>query len=226
MKRMIVPALVIVAVIAAAGFSYALERSAVVIGSRVQIHESAAGDSPTVSLLAEGTTVDILARSARPADVEGFTEYWYRIGYRGRTGWVFGQFISLSTGGNGLARIFTADEMIDYCDRATQNLVNIRNAGAYDALIDVSGGFTADIEQMAGDPILSANGNAREPYRLFAAWSLAAGYAGTGDVKNAQKIKKQLQAYDPGMVLPGGTTLGAKINALDDMMRGENSTTP
>ncbi|MBN2224250.1 MAG: SH3 domain-containing protein [Deltaproteobacteria bacterium] len=225
MKHVIVLVIVIVIGIAAAGHSSALERGAIVIGSRVQMHESAAGDSPAVGLLSEGAAVDILGRKPKPVDIEGFTDYWYLIGYRGKTGWVFGQFISPSTKATGLARIFTTAELIDYCDRAVRNLVDIRNAGFYDALIDGSGRFIADVGEMSQDPILSAYVKELEPYRLFATWSLSAGYAGTGDIKNAEKIKKQLQTYNPGALLPDGTTLGARINELDKMIQGKSETT-
>lgn len=225
MKRVIVLALVIVTGIVAADYSWALERSAIAIGSRVQMHESAAGDSPTVGLLGEGVAVDLLGRTPNPVDIEGFTDYWYLISYRGKTGWIFGQFIFPSTGGRGLARIFTADELIDYGNRATRNLVDIRNAGFYDALIDGSDRLAADIKEMSEDPILSAYGKELEPYRLFAACLLAAGYAGTGDIKNAEKIKKQLLTYDRGTLLPDRTTLGIKIDDLDKMIQEKNKTT-
>jgi hypothetical protein len=216
MKRVIVSIIVIVI---AAGSGLALERNAVVIGSRVQMHESASGDSPAMGLLSEGVTVDILGRAERPADVGGFTDYWYRVGYRNRAGWVFGQFIAPATGGRGLARIYTPREMTDYCDRAAKNLVNIRNAGLYGALVDASGRLSADIDEMAKDPILSPYERELAPYRLLSAWSLAAGYAGTGEAAKAQKIRDQLSAYDPGALLPDGTTLGAQIGELEEMIR-------
>ena len=78
---------------------------------------------------------------------------------------------------------------------------------------------------MSQDPILSAYGKELEPYRLFATWSLSAGYAGTGDIKNADKIRKQLQTYNPGALLPDGTTLGARIDELDEMIQGKSETT-
>ncbi len=222
MKRLIFSIIVIVI---AAGTGLALERSAVVIGSRVQMHESASGDGPAVGLLSEGVTVDILGRTERPVDVGGFTDYWYRVGYRNRTGWVFGQFISPVTGGRGLARIYTPREMTDYCDRAADNLNNILKAGLYSALVDASGRFSADIEEMAKDPILSPYERGLAPYRLLAAWSLAIGYAGTGEAAKAQKVRDQLRAFDPGALLPDGTTLGARIVELDEMIRTGGGTT-
>jgi hypothetical protein len=95
------PLLVIGTVAISAGYCPAVERNAVVIGSRVQIHETAAGDSPTFGLLGEGVAVAILGRKPAPDRVEGFTDYWYRINYRGKTGWVFGQFIAPSTAAGG-----------------------------------------------------------------------------------------------------------------------------
>jgi hypothetical protein len=227
MKRMIVPIIVIFIAAAAAGAAdeaFALERSAVVIGSRVQMHESASGDSPVVGLLSEGVTVSILGRTEKPADVGGFTDYWYGVGYRGRSGWVFGQFISPATEGRGLARIFTPREMTDYCDRAAQNLIALRNAGLFGALVDASGRLSADIEEMAADPILSPYGRELAPYRLLAAWSLAAGYAGTGEAAKAEKIRDQLSAYDPGTMLPDGTALDARIGELEEMIKAGGGT--
>ncbi len=174
MKNVIISVLMFAAAILAAESSPAIERSATIIGSRVQMHESAAGDSTAVWLLNEGIPVAILGRQPRPVDVGNFTDYWYLVGYRGKTGWVFGQFMLLSSGGRGLARIFSADEMNDYCDQATKNLITIKDAKIYDALVDDSGLLLADIKEMAEDPILSSYAGALEPYRLFAVWSLAA----------------------------------------------------
>jgi hypothetical protein len=225
MKRIVVLLLSLAIGILAADYSLAIDRGAFVIGSRVQMHESPAGDSPAKGLIGEGVAVDIIGRTAGPVNVEGFTDYWYQVAYRGRTGWVFGQFIFPSTAGRGLSRIFTAAELIDYADLATRNLVSIRNATLYNALIDESARFTADIKEMSDDPILAAYGNELSPYRLFAVWSLAAGYAGTGDMKNAEKIKKQLLAYDPGAKLPDGTTLGTKIHDLDELIKDNGGIT-
>ncbi len=225
MKCAVIVLLALVIGMLAADYSPAIERSAIVIGSRVQMHESAAGDSPTVGLIGEGATVAILGRNPKSVDVEGFTDYWYRIAYRGKTGWIFGQFMYPSTAGRGLARIFTAVELLDYADHATRNLVNIRNAGAYGALIDDSERLAADIKEMSEDQILAPYGNELEPYRLFAACLLAAGYAGTGDIKNAEKIKKELSAYNPGTLLPDETTLDTKIHDLDEMIKGKSEKT-
>jgi hypothetical protein len=219
MKRAIIAALALVVVMAAADLSPAIERHAYVIGSRVQMHESAGGDSPIVALLSEGVAVDIVGRTAKPANVEGFTDYWYRIVYRGKAGWVFGQFVLPSTGGRGLSGIYTAAELIDYCDRATRNLVNIKKAGFAGALMEDSSRFLEDIKEMSGDSVLSAYEKELSSYRLFAALSLAEGYAGTGDMKGAEKIRKELSAADPGAKLPDGTMLGDRLRDLDGLIK-------
>jgi hypothetical protein len=211
MKQVITLLLVIGIVAIAAGSCPAIERNAVVVGSRVQIHESAAGDSPTVGLLGEGVAVAILGRKPTPDRVEGFTDYWYRINYRGKTGWVFGQFISPSTGGRGLARIYTAAELADYADHAVMNLVAIRKAGYYAALIDASGRLSADITELSEDPILCL---------------MAEGYAGTGDTKGAEKIVEKLRAYNPATPLPDKITLGAAIDRVNGTMLKKDTTAP
>lgn len=220
MKRVISLLLVIGTIAAAAGYCPAIERSATVIGSRVQIHESAAGDSPTVGMLSEGVSVALLGRKPAPDRVEGFTDYWYRIDYRGRVGWVFGQFIAPSTGGRGLARIYTAADMIAYVDRAAENLVAVREAGYFTALVDGAARLSADIEEISKDPILSSFSGDLAPYRLLAACYMAEGYAGTGDTGGAEKIRRRLLDYNPGTLLPDGTTLGARLEALDELVRG------
>jgi hypothetical protein len=225
MKRAIVLLVIVGIVATAAPFCCAVERSAIIIGSRVQMHESAAGDSPTVVLLSEGATADILGRKPTPDRVEGFTDYWYHIACRGKTGWVFGQFIAPSTGGRGLARIFTAAEMADYADHAVKNLSAIRKAGHYAALIDASNRLLADITEMSEDPILLPYVNRLEPYRLFGACLAAEGYAGTGDINGAEKIRKHLLTCNPGTTLPDKTTLGAKIDDLDKMIQEKGKTT-
>jgi hypothetical protein len=220
MKHVISLLLVVGVLAAAAGDCPAIERTATVIGSRVQMHESAAGDSPTVGLLAEGVSVTVRGRKPAPDRVEGFTDYWYRVDYRGRAGWVFGQFISPSSGGRGLARIYTAAEMLDYVDRVSDNLVAVRKAGYYAALLDGAARLSADIEEISADPILSPFSGDLAPYRLLAACWMAEGYAGTGNTGGAEKIRKQLLSYNPGTSLPDGTTLGARLKELDGPMRG------
>jgi hypothetical protein len=224
MKNVIISVLMCTTAILAAESCPAIERSATVIGSRVQMHVSAAGDSAAAGLLNEGISVAILGRQPRPVDVGNFTDYWYLVGYRGKTGWVFGQFILPSSGGRGLARIFSTDELTDYCDQATGNLITIKDARIYDALVDDSGRLLADIKEMAEDPILSSHAGRLEPYRLFATWSLAVGYAGTGDSKDAGRIREQLLSHDRGTLLPDKTTLGARIDELDAMMQAKEKT--
>jgi hypothetical protein len=228
MKRVIALVLAIGIVTVAADLCPAIERSAIVIGSRVQMHESASGESPILGLLGEGVSVDILGRKDAPDRVEGFADYWYRVAYRGKAGWVFGQFIAPSSGGRGLARVFTSAEMIDYADRAAENLVAVEKAGYYAALVDGSNRLLADITDMAADPILSSHAKALEPFRLLATCLLATGYAGTNDVAGAEKIRKQLLTFDPGTRLPDRTTLGARLAELDRLLQGPkpNETTP
>jgi len=225
MKRAII-LFVIIGTLAAAAFPLsAVERSAVVIGSRVQIHESPAGDSPTVALMSEGTAVTVIDRASGPSRVEDFADYWYRVTYRGKTGWVFGQFIALSTGGRGLARIFTKDDLLDYADHAVKNLTAVRKAGYWAALLDGANRLLADIEEISGDPILSPYGGRLESYRLFAACMAAEGYAGTGDTANAQKIRDRLLTGNRATPLPDGTPLGGALQDLDDMIRSGGDTT-
>jgi hypothetical protein len=224
MKNMIISVIMITVGIVMSESCPAIERSATVIGSRVQMHESAAGDSAAVGLLSEGTSAAVLGRQPKPVDVGNFTDYWYLVGYRGKAGWVFGQFLLVSSNGRGLARIFTADELIDYCDDATKNLVRIKDARLYDALAESSERFIADIGEMNEDPILSAHAGTLEPYRLLAAWSLAVGYVGIGDSEDAEKIREQLLSYDPTTILPDRTTLGIKLHELDEMMQPTEKT--
>ena len=225
MKRAIILPVIIGIVAAAALPLPAIERSAVVIGSRVQMHESPAGDSATVALMSEGAAVTVIDRTSGPARVEDFTDYWYRVTYRGKTGWVFGQFIALSTGGRGLARIFTKNDLVDYADHAVKNLAAVRKAGYWAALVDGANRLLADIEEISGDPVLSPYGGQLGAYRLFAACMAAEGYAGTGDIANAQKIRERLLTGNPATPLPDGTTLGGTIKDLDEMIRSGGDTT-
>lgn len=216
MKRAIVLLLIIGFGTAAPGYCPALERGAVVIGSRVQMHESPAGDSRAVGLLNEGVAVTLIGRKPTPDRIEGFSDYWYHVSYRGAAGWVFGQFIAPSTEGRGLARIYTVAELIDYTDNAVKNLVAVRNAGYYAALVDGSGRFLADLTELSEDSILREHAGRIEPYRLFAACFLAIGYAGTGDIAGAGRIRDELSAANPGALLPDGSTLGQRLADLDE----------
>jgi hypothetical protein len=209
-----------------AGQSFGLERTAVVIGSRVQMHEIPAGDSPVVGLVNESATVTIIQRQERPVSVSGFDDYWYRVNYRGKNGWVFGQFILPSSGGRGLAALYTRDEAEKYCLLALANLAALKEAKQAAVLMDAASTLVAEIKEMTDDPVLSAFTAVLEPYRLYATWYLAAGRAGTGDIKGAQKIRDQLRACDPGIVLPGKTTLGLKTDELDILIREAGGSSP
>jgi hypothetical protein len=215
MKHGIVFVLLLAALASFAGAALSMERTAVVIGSRVQIHEGPDGDSAVVGLVNEGGVVSVLGRGERPVKIGSFIDYWYRVSWRGKTGWIFGQFMALSSGGRGLARIFIADELVEYCARSAENLTNIEGAHAYAALVDNATLLLSDIDEMGADPILSAYGQKLVPYRLFTECLLGVGYAGTGATGDAKKIRDRLAVSDPATVLPDKTTLGEKIGEID-----------
>jgi hypothetical protein len=203
------------------GVAHSMERSAVVTGSRVQMHESPSGDSRVVGLFNKDTTVKVIGRTEKPDETLAFIDFWYHVEYRGKAGWVFGQFINPSSGGRGLAGIFTEDDLVRYCALSAANLANCKNAKAYRALIDSSILFISDIKQITEDPILSRFARAADLYGLLANCYLAMGYAGVGDFKDAQKIRKQLPGYSPSTLLPDKTTLDSKIDQIDTMIQGK-----
>jgi hypothetical protein len=215
MKHVIVSVLLLAALAGIAGPAFSMERTGVVIGSRVQIHEGPDGDAPVVGLVNEGGVVDVVGRTDRPVKIGSFIDYWYRVGWRGKTGWVFGQFMALSSRGRGLVRIFSEDELVEYCAVSAENLTSIEGARAYNALVDNATLMLSDIDELGADPILSAYGQKLAPYRLFAECLLALGYAGTGATGDAEKIRGRLAAGDPATVLPDKTTLGEKIAEID-----------
>jgi len=220
MKSRIVSVVLLMSLVGWAGAAPSMERTATIIGSRVQIHEAPDGDSAAVGLVGKDAVVDVIGRAQRPSAVGSFIDFWYHVGYRGKTGWIFGQFMNLSSRGRGLARIFTAEELDDYCACSSENLFNLREAHAYAVLVDASTLFISDIKQMSADPILSVYGQRLEAYRLFATCLLAVGYAGTGAIGDAQKIRGELGEINPGTPLPDKTTLGTKIDEIDLMIRG------
>ncbi len=204
-----------------AAVAHSMDRSAVITGARVQMHESPLGDSRVMGLLNKDTTVEVIGRTEQPDETLQFSDFWYHVSYRGKNGWVFGQFINPSSGGRGLAGIFTADELMRYCALSATNLANCKKATAYRALIDSSILFISDIKEITGDPILSRFAGATGAYELLADCYLAVGYAGTGDFKDAQRIKKQLLGYSLTTPLPDKTTLDSKIDEIDAMIQGK-----
>ena len=115
--RKVIP-LVLVCIAMVCGMTaLAFERSAVIIGSRVVVHTLPDGDAAIEGYVNEGMEVAVLGRSDATETRGEYTDYWYHVSYRNGAGWVYGQFLTLSSGKSPLPRIFTAREL-EECRRA------------------------------------------------------------------------------------------------------------
>jgi hypothetical protein len=204
----------------------ALERKAEILGSRVSIHVAPDADSKTVAHVNRGVVVDVIGRGEEPTKVVKFTQYWYKVSYRGKAGWVFGQFLNLDSNKVGLTRVFTRSELIKYCDIETANLKRTREAGAHEALIEFSRAFLQDLKDISEDAILSPYYGDLDGYRALNAYYLALGYLGTGNVDGAMELTDQISNLFDGIDLPDGRKSGDiifELKSLIEEKRGRKS---
>ena len=68
---------------------------AVVISPLLRVREQADSRSTVLQHIRMGVVVEVIARSDREDEIEGQTDYWYRINYEGLKGWVFGPYLRL-----------------------------------------------------------------------------------------------------------------------------------
>ncbi|MBN1573263.1 MAG: SH3 domain-containing protein [Deltaproteobacteria bacterium] len=210
--------LAIVALTFAAYPLFAFERKAEILGSRVAIHEVPNADTKAIAHVNRGVIVDVVGREDAPTRVVKVMEYWYKISYRGKTGWVFGQFLNLDSNKRGLTRVFTLKELIEYCEIETANLKRTREAGAHEALIEFSRAFLKDLNDISTDPILSPHYGELDGYRVLDAYYLALGYLGAGDKKAAAELTEKITKVFPNITLPDGRRTGDLIFELKSLI--------
>lgn len=205
---------------------FGIERSAEIIGSRVIIHLVADGDSEKVATLNQGVVVDVIGRSENPSNVENFRDFWYHVSYRGKTGWVFGQFLNLQSNKRGITRIFTRDELIGYCDIELGGLKNLKNAGEYEALIEIALAFLKDLEDLSLDKIISPYVNDLRSYHAAAKYYLALGYVYTGKSKDARRIKDEFLASYGDLTFSDGRSARDVADEIDRIIDEINQKRP
>jgi hypothetical protein len=197
---------------------FGIERRAEIIGSRVIMHPVADGDSGKVATLNQGVVVDVIGRSENPSNVENFRDFWYHVSYRGKTGWVFGQFLNLQSNKRGITRIFTRDELIEYCDIELNGLKNLKKAGQYQALIEISLAFLKDLEDLSMDKITSVYVNDIRGYHAAAKYYLALGYVYTGKFKDARRIKDEFLASYGDLTFSDGRSARDVADEIDRLI--------
>lgn len=198
----------------------AVERSAVIIGSRVVVHTLPDGDAAVEGYVNEGMEVTVLGRSDTTETRGEYSDYWYHVSYRNGTGWVYGQFLTLSSGKNPLPRIFTARELEEWCVLETENLSRIRDEKLFPELVVLAERFRDDLEACGGDPILSVYANMLRGYRGLALYYLALGYAGTGMADEAAAARDTLASTYGSATLPDGGTIRDLIEEIDGSLSG------
>lgn len=197
---------------------HGLEREAEVIGSRVKVHTAPDGDSGAVIHLNSGVIVEVLGRTETPSMVENFKDYWYLVGYRDESGWVFGQFLHLKSNKRGIMRLFTREELLEYCEMELRGLANIFDAGAYRALKDSSLTFLYDLKDMTEDKILSHYARDMRGYRAAATYYLALSYIMTGDIAQAIEVRDiYIKSYHD-MVFSDGRTSEEVLSELNKLI--------
>ncbi len=205
---------------------FAIERKAVIIGDRVSMHRTPDANTKAIAHVNREMVVEIIGRSENPTAVVKFNEYWYQVNYRGKTGWIFGQFLNLDSNKKGLTRIFTKGELIEYCKIEIENLKRTRDAGAHEALMELSRAFLDNLKDISNDTILSQYDNNIDGYRALNAYYLALGYLGVGSIDEAMEITNKISRTFYGISLPDGRKTGdliLELNSLiDESRRGSN----
>jgi hypothetical protein len=74
------------------------QNNAVITGSGVRLRPSPTINAGVIRELARGTRVQILAHTDFTDSLDGFTGYWYYVGYRGIYGYVFGKYVQPDVG--------------------------------------------------------------------------------------------------------------------------------
>ena len=68
---------------------------AVVISPLLRVRQEPSSRSEVLQHIRMGVVVEVIARSDREDEIEGQTDYWYRINYEGLKGWVFGIYLAV-----------------------------------------------------------------------------------------------------------------------------------
>jgi len=218
--RRAVPVILFCISMAGAVTAGAIERSAVIIGSRVVVHTTPDGDAAIVGYVNEGMEVSVLGRSDTTETRGEYCDYWYRISYRNGTGWVYGQFLTLSTGKSPLPRIFTDRELAEWCVLETDNLSRVKDEGLFPELAILATRFLDDLAACGGDAILGAHADILHGYRGLALYYQALGYAGAGMMKEAASARDMLASSYGGAVLPDGSGARVLVEEIDRALSG------
>jgi len=198
----------------------AIERSAVVIGSRVVVHTAPDGDAAVEGYVNEGMEVSVLGRSDTPETRGEYIDYWYHISYRMGTGWVYGQFLTLSSGKSPLTRIFTAKELEEYCRLSAENLSRVKDENLPAELATLAEQFQNELDACGDDPILSAHGDLIRGYLGLALYYRALGSAGTGMTKEALAARDALASFPGSGTLPDGSGVRELVDEIDRALSG------
>jgi hypothetical protein len=206
--------------------AHGIERTAEIIGSRVMLHEAPDGDSNAITTINRGFVVDVIGRSDKASAVGNFTDYWYRVRYRGKTGWVFGQFLYLKTNKRGGAHIFTLDELIPYCDSKLNTLRSLRSENLSEPLIEIADAFLHDLEDLSRDTITSSYITELRGYHAAALYYLAVGYIGVGDIKKAREIKEQFLLSYSDLTFSDGKSAAEFASEIERLIENRGASSP
>ena len=199
---------------------FAIERKAEIIGDRVSMHETPNANTKAIAHVNREMVVEVIGRSENPTKVVKFNEYWYKVSYRGKSGWIFGQFLNLDSNKKGLTRIFTRGELMEYCEIETENLKRARDADAHKALVELSRTFLDDLNDVSNDTILSQYYSELDGYRALNAYYLALGYLGVGNIDAAKELTRKISSAFYGISLPDGRKTGDLIFELESLIDG------
>jgi len=198
----------------------AIERKAVIIGSRVVVHSVPDGDAAVEGYVNEGMEVTVLGRSDTTETRGEYIDYWYHVSYRNGTGWVYGQFLTLSSGKSPLPRIFTARELEEYCVLEVNNLSRVTDEKLYPELAKLASQFLDDLEACGDDPILSAHTDSLQGYRGLALYYQALAYAGMGMTDEAVSARDILASSYGSVTLPDDSNARDLIEEIDRVLSG------
>jgi hypothetical protein len=92
------PVIIVLLVLLTAALDVLAAENATITGDALRIREKPTTGAAVVGTLNKGVRVEVLAHTDATDSIDGFTGYWYYIGYSGTFGYIFGKYVKTDKG--------------------------------------------------------------------------------------------------------------------------------